>query len=84
MSRCHECKHPPKVAGLVIIGIERPGTASRVLVRLFRPGHRWKGNELRYQSHNCDFAGRHLQVEIIATGGNMHLGDIKNVTSIEA
>ena len=55
--------------------------AQRSLVRLRRTGYRWKGNELSYLSCSNNFAGRRLQVEIIATGGNMRLGDIKNVTA---
>ena len=59
----------------------RPGIALSVLVQIRRPGYRWTANELGYRSCSCDFAGRHLWVEIIATGGNMRLGDIKNVTA---
>ena len=35
------------------------------------------GGQKRHRQHH--FAGRRLRVEIIATGGNMRLGDIKNV-----
>ena len=55
--------------------------ASHVLVRLFRPGYRWKGNELGCRSYSSDFAGRRLRVEIIATGCNIRLGNVKNVMS---
>ena len=62
-------------------GDGRRSIASRVLVRLFRPGYYWIANELGYRSCSGDFAGRRLRVEIIATGGNMRLGDIKNIMS---
>ena len=62
-------------------GDGRRSIVSRVLVRLRRPGYRWKDDELGYYTCSSDFAGRRLRVEIIATGGNMRLGDIKNVTS---
>ena len=62
-------------------GDGRRSIASRVLVRLHRTGYRWKDNELGYRSCSINFAGRRLRVEIIATGGNMGLGDIKNVMS---
>ena len=62
-------------------GDGRRSIASRVLVRLFRPGYYWIANELGHRSCSADFAGRRLRVEIIATGGNMRLGDIKNVTA---
>ena len=62
-------------------GDGRRSIASRVLVRLHRTGYRWIDDELGYKSGSCDFVGRRLRVELFATGGNMGLGDIKNVTT---
>ena len=70
--------HNPLIAGPGLPGKE--GSAPRSVLVLVCLGS-WKGNELGYRSCSGDFAGGHLRVEIIATGGNMRLGDIKNIMS---